>query len=85
MDSGLVAGFAEEFAEGKKMLILAIFPTTGSKGPVQKKMRFFDFFQSPSVGPKMLSKVCGCLFGTWRRYFDSLDTSDDTLSHLKRL
>ena len=58
------------------MLILAIFPTTGSKGPVQKKMRFFDFFQSPSVGPKMLSEVCGGVFGTWRRYFDSLDTPD---------
>ena len=43
----------------KKVPILAIFPNTGSKGPVQKKMRFFDFFQSPSVGPKMLSKVCG--------------------------
>ena len=65
------------------MLVLAIFPTTGSKGPVQKKMRFFDFFQSPSVGPKMLSKVCGGVFGTWRRYFDSLDTPDGNLDHLK--
>ena len=67
------------------MLILAIFPTTGSKGPVQKKMRFFDFFQSPSVGPKMLSKVCGVVFGTWRRYFDFQNIPDGNLDHLKRI
>ena len=66
------------------MLILGIFPTTGSKGPVQKKMRFFDFFQSPSVDPKILSKVCGDFLGTWRRYLDSLDTPDSNLNQLKR-
>ena len=65
------------------MLILAIFPAAGSKGPVQKKMRFFRFFQSRSVGPKMLSKVCGGVFGTWRRYFNSLDTPNSNVDHLR--
>ena len=41
----------------QNVIILGIFPTTGSKGPVQENMRFFDSFQSPSVGPKILSKV----------------------------
>ena len=69
----------------QKVLILAIFPATGSKGPVQEKMSFFRFFQSRSVGPKMLSKVCGGVLGTWRRYFTTLDTLDSNLDDLKRL
>ena len=68
-----------------KILILAIFPTPGRKGPVQKNMSFFQFFQSPSVGRKMLTKVCGCVFGIWRRYFDSLDNPDSNLDHVKQL
>ena len=36
------------------------------------------------MGPTMSSKVSGSVSWTWRRYLSSLDTSDDTLSHLKR-